>query len=201
MRLIPLALVATAAIAMVSPATAGWKEYKYEDLVVAKEFPGEPKIEDGQYKAPVAGTAPAKILTVEQDNVVYRMTVADLHDKLAISAAIMGECTYLAEAAGKSIVNMTARIGHDVYGRIQSTDLKDGSRAMTECLFTNGRLYKIEAIISPKNDDFPNSPQAIRFVNSIDFDLKGEEAAAETATTPAAGGGARAGGRRAPAGQ
>ena len=202
MRLIPFAFAAAAAIVVAGPASAAWKEYKYEDLAVAKEFPGDPKVEVGEYKTPVTGTAPAKILTVEQDNAIYRMTVADLHDKANDGAAIMGECTYLAEVAGKPIANMTARIDRGVYGRIQSTDLKDGSRSMTECLFTNGRLYKVEAIINPRNDDFPNSPQAIRFVNSIDFNLNGEAPPTEDGAAPAAAGGragGRAGGGRAPA--
>jgi hypothetical protein len=173
MRRLALAVACLAVTA--APASAAWKEYKYADLGVAKEFPADPKVTDGEYKTQAAGTAPAKIFTVEQDNAIYRMTVADLRGKADQGASIMGECTFLAEDAGNPVQNMTARINR-VYGRLQSTDLPDGSRAMTECLFTAGRLYKIEAIILPTNDDFPTSPQAIRFVNSVDFNMRGEGA-------------------------
>jgi hypothetical protein len=173
MRRLALAVVCLAVTA--APASAEWKNYRYPELGVAKEFPAEPKVTEGEYKTQAAGTAPAKIFTVEQENMIFRMTVADLRSKADQGAIIMGECTFLAEDAGIPVQNMTARINR-VYGRIQSTDLPDGSRGMTECLFTAGRLYKIEAIVLKNNDDFPNSPQAIRFVNSLDFNMRPEGA-------------------------
>ena len=51
-----------------------------------------------------------------------------------------------------------------------------GQTADERQLFTAGRLYKIEAIVLKSNDEFPNSPQAIRFVNSVDFNTRPEGA-------------------------
>src|SRR5689334_6020121 len=95
-----LVLAAGCLVLMSAPASAEWKNYRYPELGVAKEFPAEPKVVDGEYKTQLAGTAPAKIFTVELDNVIYRMTVADLRSKADQGATIMGECTFLAEDAG-----------------------------------------------------------------------------------------------------
>jgi hypothetical protein len=174
------------AIVAGGPASAAWKIYNYPELGVFKEFPADPKVEDITYKTPVSGEHKGKNFSVTEDDVQYSMTVVDMQDKVDTSASIMGECTYKAEVAGVSVSNMTARIEggrNAVYGRMQSTDIgaptaesiakgesgKDKGRALTACFFNKGRLYIIEALVMPNNQDFPNSPLAIRFVNSMSF--------------------------------
>jgi hypothetical protein len=203
MRLIPLAIAAAAtAVLSTVPASAAWKEFKYEDLGVVKEFPGDPKIEKTEYKTPIVGTVPATVLTVTDDNIVYRMMVADTQSKPELGGTIMGECVFMAEDAGEPVAEMTARVepgARAVYGRMISVNLKDNKgRALTACFHTKGRLYKIEAIVLPEHGE-PNSSQAIRFVNSLSFNMKGEgpaEAAEGGAAAPAAGGGRAGGGAR-----
>jgi len=172
MRLPLLAAGIAVAIVAGGPASAAWKIYNYPELGVFKEFPAEPKAEDITYKTPVSGEHKGKKFSVAEDDVDYAMTVVDMPDKIDTSASIMGECTYNAEVAGVSVSNMTARVepgARAVYGRMQSTDIKGKGRSLTACFFNKGRLYIIEALVRPNNQDFPNSPLAIRFVNSMSF--------------------------------
>jgi hypothetical protein len=166
--------------ALAAPASAAWKEYPYPGLGVVKEFPADPKVETTTYKSLVVGDpVPAHVATVAGDTVTYTMMVADLMDRAERGASIMGECVALAELEGKPVANMPARIEGGikaVFGRIVSVDLKNGNRAMTECFFTAGRLYKVEAIITPANDDFPNSSEAVRFINTLRFNLGNTDA-------------------------
>lgn len=200
MRLTACTIVAATLVATTLPAAAAWKEYRYEDLGVVKEFPVAPKMQTGTYKTPVAGTATAHILTAEEEGIKYTLTVVDLMNKVEQGATLMGECVYLAEDEGKPVANMMARVEpgpRAIYGRIISDDLKDGSRAMTACFYTKGRLYKVQALVLPSNPDYPNSSQAIRFVNSLSFNMRGdpaEDAATDAATRGNRGGAARAGG-------
>jgi hypothetical protein len=194
MRRIVCGIALFLSVAAVGPAAA-WKEYQYPDLGIAKEFPGDPKAETSTYKTQVAGTAPAHIFSLEQDDVKYSLAVVDLMDKADRGASIMGECVALAEDEGKPVANMQARVEFGpkaVYGRIVSADLKNGSRAMTECFYTKGRLYKIVAQIAPANSDFPNSSEAIRFINSLSFDFQADNA--QAAAPPPPPGTARPGG-------
>jgi hypothetical protein len=175
MRLGVFALAAaTAATLNAGAAQAAWEEHVYQDLGIAKEFPNPPARSTGSYSAPVAGTAPATILTVSEDNVDFRMTVVPLPAKQAVGAAIMGECTHVAEQEGQPLANMTTRIeagARAVYGRLVSVDLRNNAgRRQTACFYTKGNLYKIEATVLPAHGQ-PNSSQAIRFTNSMRFNI------------------------------
>jgi hypothetical protein len=179
MRLVPLATAAAVAAACLSaPASAAaWKEHKYEDLEIVKEWPGEPKVEKTEYKTPIVGTAPATVMSYTEDNVVYKMTVVDARNKPELGGTIMGECVFMAEDAGEPIAEMTARVepgAKAVYGRIITVNLADNKgRAMTACFHTKGRLYRIEATVLPEHGE-PNSSLAIRFINSLSFNMAGE---------------------------
>jgi hypothetical protein len=175
MRLVTLTLAAlTAVVAAAGPAAAAWKEHEFKDLGIAKEFPGDPKREAIEFKTPVAGTAKATLLSITEENVAYRLTVVELQNKVEVGASIMGECVHMAEAEGEPLANMTTRIepgAAAVYGRLVSVNLKDNKgRRQTACFYTKGRLYKIDATVLPENGQ-PNSSQAIRFTNSMRFNL------------------------------
>ena len=162
----------TAALARRAPAETPWNEYIYDDLGFGAYFPNAPEREIGEYVSRW-GTAPATIIVLEEDNIVYRVTVAELQDKMEISATMTGECTALAEEAGKQVANVTTRIGTRetaVFGRLSTVDLNDDKgRAVTTCLFNKGRLYKIEAIVLPARN--PEAPEAIRFANALSFNM------------------------------
>ena len=102
------------------------------------------------------------------------MTVVDLPGKQEVGAAIMGECTHFAEQEGEALANMTTRVepgARAVYGRLVSVNLRNNQgRRQTACYYTKGKLYKIEATVRPEHGQ-PNSSQAIRFTNSMSFNI------------------------------
>jgi hypothetical protein len=175
MRLAFLAVAALAAVMVgTAPASAAWKEHEYKDLGIAKEFPGDPVRSEVEYKTPVAGTAKATVLAMKDDNIEYKLIVVPLQNKVDVGASIFGECIFMAEDEGTPLANMTTRIepgARAVYGRLISVDLKDNKgRKQTACFYTKGNLYKIEATVLPEHGQ-PNSSQAIRFTNSMRFNL------------------------------
>nr|TFG52733.1 MAG: hypothetical protein E4H34_04615 [Hyphomicrobiales bacterium] len=162
-------------------ARAAWEEYMYSDLGIAKEFPAEPTVGSGTYDTAVAGngSVPSAIYSVEQDNIVYRMTVADLRAPEYISrgANIYAECIFRAEQEGTVLAKMPQRVedgvGYRVYGHLTSVDLFDNQgRKQTNCFVTKGRLFKIEAIVLAAHG-LANTSQAIRFSTSLRFRIDG----------------------------
>jgi hypothetical protein len=148
-----------------------------EDLGIAKEFPGEPTRTAGEYTTPVVGTVPTTEFHIEDDNIVYEMTVAEVQDKINVASSILGECVANAEHEGTPLANMTNRVegGADaIYGRLVSVDLANNAgRRQTACLVNaQGRLYIIRATVLPAHGQ-PNSSMVIRFTNSLSFDLSG----------------------------
>ena len=168
------ASVAALLLGASAPASAAWKDYTFPDLSLGKEFPAEPVRRTVEYKTPVAGTAKATELAVTEDNIEYKVIVAELQNKVEMGASIMGECVANAELEGEVLANMGTRIGPGakaVHGRIVSVNLdRDKGRRQTACLYTQGRLYQIQATVLPAHGQ-PNSSQVIRFVNSLRFDL------------------------------
>jgi hypothetical protein len=171
MRSTSFIVTAAVAVAISAPAQAAWKEFTYNDLGIRKDFPVEPKRAVGTYKTRIVDNAKADILTTEQNGVIYRLTVVDLRSRAQDGATIMGECNYnsLTQAA-KALGDYSTEIGR-VYGRWTSVDMANMDRVMTACYFTTGRLYKIESVITPKHEFHPNSPEAFRFVNALDFNM------------------------------
>jgi hypothetical protein len=175
MRLFAIAMAAAAMFVASSATAAEWAEYRYEDLGIIKEFPGEPVRTTGEYTTPVVGTAPTTEFSYEEDNIVFEMTVVDLQDKVGLAASILGECEANAEGEGTPLANMTNRVegGEDaIYGRLVSVELaNNGGRRQTACLFNaTGRLYVIRATVLPEHGQ-PNSSMVIRFTNSLSFDF------------------------------
>ena len=175
------AFLAFAAALLSSQPAAAWDDYLYSDLGIAKEFPAPPSVEDGTYRTEDAGsgTVPARIFSLEQDHVVFRMTVADMRapEYMARSASILSECIYLAEQEGEVRAKMPQRVedgtNYRVYGHLTSVDLFDNQgRKQTNCFFTKGRLFKIEATVLPEHGQ-PNSSLAIRFTSSLRFRIDG----------------------------
>ena len=182
MRLTTLAAAALAAMVMnTAPAMAAWQEIRNPELFIVKEWPGTPTRTEGRYQTGVVGRegVPAHIFTYEEGNIVYRMLIAELDapEYVARSASIMGECVFMAEEEGIPLANMTNRVQggvNAVYGRLVSVDLREnGGRRQTACLFTRGRLYKIDATVLPAHGE-PNSSLAIRFTNSLSFSDRAE---------------------------
>ena len=157
---------------------AQWQEHVFANLGVAKEFPAAPNVLSGEYQTIVIGDTPvpAAILLTELDNVVLKVTVADLRapDLVVKGANIMGECYFDAELEGRVLTNLPHRAEdgteYGVHGRIVDVEIEGEGRKQTSCFFTKGRLFKSEAIIeeaAPQAD----LDVATRFVRSLRFDI------------------------------
>jgi hypothetical protein len=180
MRLVAALSVAALSLAA-SPAEAQWNEYVFEELGIAKQFPAPPKETRETYQTPQTGRAvPARVLSVELDNILYRMLVADLStpDLIEKSAQLYAECIARAEQEGKVIAAMPQRVEdgtpYDVYGQLTSVELAgNAGRKQTNCFYTKGRLYRIEALVRPAHGQ-PTAPETIRFTSSFRFALEAD---------------------------
>ena len=101
MRFLVFVTLAGIAIGLVTPASAAWESYNYEDLGIIKDFPAEPVRTDTIYAASeiieweleaVQDEHPAVHFETEVDNIIYRMTVVDFRELLGRSANIALEC-------------------------------------------------------------------------------------------------------------
>lgn len=167
--LIALALLSTGS------AQAAWTEYVFADLGIRKDFPIQPTRTKGTYKTPIVPETPADILTVEMDGMIYRLTVVPLQHQNDEGASIMGECAYFSlTQASKALGDFSTNIGfglHGIYGRWTSADRANGDRVVTACYFHKAKLYKLEAVVTPKHDGYPTSLNTMRFVNALDFNV------------------------------
>src|SRR5580700_7105762 len=76
MRVIPFVF---AAVVVSSPAFAeGWEEYAYPDYFFAVAFPANPQVETTTYPVADNRSVPARLYSVRQGNVAFKMTVAEL---------------------------------------------------------------------------------------------------------------------------
>ena len=166
-------IIAVMAVASV-PAYAEWKEYAFADLGIEKDFPSEPKIEDGIYQSEILGDVPARIFTASEQGVKYKMTIVAIPKaRMGASASVMGECNFDALLAGKKVISdlpAEKPLGKQtVYGRLASVTQPDDTRSLTACYSTRGKLYRIQANFPASTPDVPNSPDALRFVNGFQF--------------------------------
>ena len=176
-RAFAAALIA-ASCAAATPAGAQWQEFVYEELGIAKQFPAPPQETRESYQTPRTGRGvPARVLSVERDNILYRMLVADMTapDLVAKSALLYAECIQRAEQEGTVIASMPQRVEDGtpfrVYGQLTSVALAgNGGRKQTNCFYTKGRLFVIEALVRAAHGNM-NAPEAIRFTSSFHFDV------------------------------
>ena len=184
MRLKYLIISLTLAVLTPSAALAQWQEHVFAGLGMAKEFPGAPIIEEGEYQTIVIGDAPvpARFYSAEAGGVAVKMTVADMRaPDLAVKGAnAMGECYFDAELEGDVLSNLAHRLEdgtrYGVHGRIVHVELNDDEESemegqkQTSCFFAKGHLFKSEAIISDAAGE-AGADIAARFVRSLRFDV------------------------------
>jgi hypothetical protein len=176
----PLLAISALSVALSAGSAAAqqWQEHMFRELGIAKDFPAPPRLATGTYETPVVGRAvPATIYSVTADNIIYSLTIADLQQPefVAKSASIYAECLERAEAEGRVLARMPQRVEDGtefrVYGQLTSVDLaNNGGRKLTNCFYTKGRLYKVEATVLPAHGEY-NSSLAIRFAVSLRFRL------------------------------
>jgi hypothetical protein len=165
---------------MPAAGAAGWEEFTYVDLKLAKAFPAEPTRTEGTYwqwpltdrEPEVAGEAPSTILTASADNIDYEVTVVPLPDRVHMGASIMGECAYLTEESGVEQKNTFTEIDNgdrQVYGHQVVVDRHDDmGRLYNGCYFENGIFYLFSATVRPEHGSL-EAQEAEDFITSGRF--------------------------------
>ena len=166
MRVIPFVFAAFAAS---SPALAqGWEEYAYPDYFFAVAFPANPQVETTTYPVADNRSVPARLYSVRQGNVVFKMTVAELEGTNLEQTAVIDHAIKTLSQGATVRVNIPARI-YQVYGRQLTVEGTDGRRSMVQLFDYKKRFYQIEAKAVPgRNDSNPQS-DVVRFHQSLTF--------------------------------
>src|SRR6516165_4055316 len=166
MRSIPVVL---AAFVAGGPAAAQiWEEYSYPEYAFAVAFPANPQVEETTYQVAENRLVPAKVYSVHQGDVIFRMTVAELAGTKLEESAVIGHAIKMLSQSATVRLNIPARI-YQVYGRQLTVEGADSSRSMVQLFDYKNRLYQIEAKALP--DQNVSNPQSdvIRFHQSLDF--------------------------------
>jgi hypothetical protein len=178
-----LTTLSVALLLLTLPAKAEWRYWACPVDSFASKFPAEPKQDSIKFTLPRHGEAlSARTYTTIEDNVVYKVLVADYSDRKDDGASILEEAMFQHTDTdddglrrGTIVANDSARIEPvprgATYGRRIAIDLpNNGGRNLTNFYFRNGKLYKQSSIILPANGDYAN-PDASRFVESLMFNL------------------------------
>ena len=171
MRIVVLLSLALASI--VSPASA-WEEYRYPDQGFAIQFPATPMIETGVYETLLGPELPSTVYSVAFENVLYKMTVVELIDRIEDGAGLVGEIAYTFDREGQILSHYYPRIGFDVkpvFGAGIVVDLSDGSRVRTSAFVTKSRFYRVDAMVLPARGDLDQAipsrfDQTLRFLEA-----------------------------------
>jgi hypothetical protein len=166
MRPITFALVAIVAS---GPAAAqSWQEYAYPEYAFAVAFPADPQIETTTYQAADGRSVQARVYSVRQNNITFKMTVADFGDTKPQETAVIDHAIKTLSAGGEVKVNIPHRI-YRVYGRQLSIVGADGSHSTAAVFDYKGRLYQIEGKALPGGSGGNVQFETTRFQQSLTF--------------------------------
>jgi hypothetical protein len=160
---------ALAAIVASGPAAAqSWQEYAYPEYAFAVAFPADPQIETTTYQAADGRSVQARVYSVRQNNITFKMTVADFGDTKPQETAVIDHAIKTLSAGGEVKVNIPHRI-YRVYGRQLSIVGADGSHSTAAVFDYKGRLYQIEGKALPGGSGGNVQFETTRFQQSLTF--------------------------------
>jgi hypothetical protein len=159
------------------PASA-WEEYTYLDQGVAIQFPAKPQAMMATYDSIFAKGLASMVYSVEDDHVLYKLSVIDLTTRPDMGSNFLNEAGYGLMREGKILFTDFPRVyqdEHSIYGVTLVVDRKDGSRVRSSLYYHKGRLYMAEAVVLPaRGDKDMTTPsrfdQTIRFPPDGRFD-------------------------------
>jgi hypothetical protein len=137
------------------PASA-WEEYVYLDQGVAIQFPAKPQAMKSTYDSIFAKRIPSMVYSVEDDHVLYKLTVVDLTNRPDKGSNFLNEAGYELMRKGEVLYTDFPRVYQDeqsIYGVTLVVDRKDGSRVRSSLYYHKGRLYVAEAVVLPARRD------------------------------------------------
>ena len=156
-----------AALVIGGPAAAqSWQEYSSPEYAFSVAFPATPRVESTTYHVADNRSVPARVYTVRQNNILYKVTVANLAGTGMQESAVIDHAIKALSAGGEVKFDIPHRI-YKVYGRQLSVLGADGSRSTIAVFDYNGRLYQIEAKALPGASDA--AAGTLRFQQSLAF--------------------------------
>ena len=98
------ALIMFALLLGAGPASA-WEEYNYPDQGVAIQFPAKPTAMKSTHDSILAKGLSAMVYSVEDEHVVYKLTVVDLTSRPDMGSNFLNETGLRADARGRHPVH------------------------------------------------------------------------------------------------
>lgn len=158
---------------------SNWQSYVSRDLSVTFEAPAGMVSEFGAtLRGEIVGTKEQVEFAVEENGIEYRVGVANFAQAQMMSETILGEALFLWQGEKPILMDTISYVGEGadrIYGRKSTVELAQGGQATTAFYFANGKLYQLTATVSAANGDY-DSPEPMRFVDSVRFDLAGSNA-------------------------
>jgi len=149
MRLV--ALVAAALIVSLPASAQEWKEYTYPDSGFYAHFPAEPRMEESNYTLE-GKTVKARTYSVEQDNILYAVTVADFSSENMQEESTIDQAVKQMIGDGEVVMDIPHRI-NSTYGRQLMIKGKDDSRSSVAVFFREKKLIISNGKILASNPD------------------------------------------------
>jgi hypothetical protein len=176
MRWLVLGLAGVAAVVVSAPAQAAWKQYKFDDLGIYKDFPVEPKRSTETYKAPLAKEAQAVVETALDEGITYKLEVVDFSKRMAEGSNLAFEAAERTAGGLRGTFTVTDfpiwdHGANSVCGMEMIVE-KDGIHTVEDVLFNKGKLYIISASV-PNSAPGRHSLGLARFMDTSQFYLKG----------------------------
>jgi hypothetical protein len=170
---------AVAMFVVSGPAAAqSWQEYSYPDYAFSVAFPANPQVDTTTYQVVDNRSVPARIYSVRQANVVFRMMVAELEGTNLEESAVVDHAINTLSQGATVRLNIPARI-YQVYGRQLTVEGADGSRSMVQLFDYKDRLYQIEAKALPGQNVSNPQSDVVRFHQSLSFNDGGSNRSEE----------------------
>jgi hypothetical protein len=126
-----IAIVLATFVASAPAAAQGWEEYSYPDYAFSVAFPANPQVEQTTYQVAPDRPVPARVYSLSQSNVIFKMTVAELEGTTIQESAIIDHAIKTLSQGATLRVNIPARI-YRVYGCQLTVEGTDGSRSMVQ---------------------------------------------------------------------
>jgi hypothetical protein len=155
MRILALVIL-TLALAAGPASAAAFREYVYLDRGVAIQFPAPPQMSAGTLDSVMVKGLRTATYAARDDNVDYRLTIIELGNRTDAATSLLNEVAYNLMREGDVLFTDFPRVYQDaqsVYGLTLVVDRTDGNRIRTSLYYSNGRLYRADAIVLPARGD------------------------------------------------
>jgi hypothetical protein len=159
-----VALVAAALLVSLPASAQEWKEYSYPDSGFYVHFPADPKIEDSTYTMD-GKTVKARVYSLEQDNILYAVTVADFSSENMREESTIDQAVKQEIGDGEVVMDIPHRI-NSTYGRQLMIKGKDDSRSSVAVFFRDKKLIVANGKILASNPD-KSAGEGMRFQQTL----------------------------------